>query len=90
MLDRCRDLTSRMYPNRPELLTRILQDNELTIAKLNDCGWVMTDTCNSARKYRRLLVESIKQIVEEEGIPKERIKVFEAGNVVTNFIVSSS
>ena len=50
----------------------------------------MTDTCNAAKKYRRLLVESTKQIAEEEGIPKERIKVFEAGKVINNFIVSSS
>ena len=45
----------------------------------------MTDTCNAARKYRRLLVESIKQIAEEEGIPKKQIKVFKAGKVMTDF-----
>ena len=50
----------------------------------------MTDTCNAARKYFRLLVESINHIAEEEGIPKERIKLFEAGKVITIFIVSSS
>ena len=71
MLDKWQDLTSRMYPNRPDLLKRIPQANELTIVKLADCGWVMTDTCNAARKYLRLLVESIKQIAEEEDIPKE-------------------
>ena len=60
-----------MYPKRPDLLERITQVNELTISKLADGSWVMTDTCNAARKYLRLLVESIKQIVEEEGIPKE-------------------
>ena len=59
-----------MHPNRPDLLKRIPQDNELTIAKLADGGWVMTDICNAARKYHRLLVKSIKQIAEEEGIPK--------------------
>ena len=45
---------------------------------------MMTDTCNAASKYRRLLVESIKQIAEEEGILKERIKLFEAGKGITN------
>ena len=84
MLDRWRDLTSRMYLNRPELLARIPQANELTISKLADGGWVRTDTCNAASKYRRLLVKSIKQIAEEEGILKEWIKVFEAGMVITN------
>ena len=73
-----------MYPNRHELLASIPQANELTISKLSDGSWVMTDTCNAASKYRRLLVESIKQIAEEEGILKERIKVFESVKVITN------
>ena len=71
ILDRRRDITSRMYPNRPDLLSRIPQTNELTISKLANGGWVMTDTCNAARKYCRLIVKSIKQIAEGEGIPKE-------------------
>ena len=32
-----------------------------------------------------LLVKSIKQVAEEEGIPKERIKLFKAGKVITIF-----
>ena len=74
-----------MYPNWPDLLARILQANELKNSKLADGGWVMTDTCNAVRKYCRMLVESINQIVEEKGIPKERIKVFKAGKVITHF-----
>ena len=74
-----------MYPNRPDLLARIPQANELTIAKLADGGWVMTDTFNAARKYFRTLVESIKQIADEEGIPKDQIQLFESGKVITNF-----
>ena len=85
MLHRWQDLISRMCPNLPDLLARILQANELTIAKLDDGGWVITDTCNAARKYCRLLVEPITQIAEEECIPKEQIKVFEAGKVITDF-----
>ena len=44
----------------------------------------MTDTCNAARNYCKPPVELIKQIVEEESIPKEQIKVFEAGKVIIN------
>ena len=84
MLDRWRYLTSIMYPNRPELMTRTIQANELTIDKLVDVGWVMTDNLNAAGKYLRLLVESIKHIAEEEGITKEKIKLFKAGKVITN------
>ena len=60
-----------MYPNRPDLLAMIPQANGLTIAKLANGGWLMTDTFDDARKYHRLLIESIKQIAEDEGIPKE-------------------
>ena len=44
----------------------------------------MTDTCNDARNYIRLLVKSINQIKEEEVIPKEQIKLFEAVKVENN------
>ena len=74
-----------MHPNRLDLLARIPQANELTIAKLAYGGWEITDTFNAARKYRRLLVKSTKKVAEEEGITKERIKVFEEGKVITNF-----
>ena len=78
---------TRMYPNWPDLLARIPQANELTISKLADGSWVMADNCNDARKYLRLLVKSINQIAEEEGISKEQIKVFEAGKVITNLYI---
>ena len=84
MLDIWRDLTSRMHLNWPDLLARIPQANGLTIVKIADGGWVMTDNCNAARKYCRLLVESINQISEEKGILKEIIKVSKAGKVITN------
>ena len=65
-------------------MARIPQANEFKIAKLDDGGWGVTDTCNATRKYRRLLVESIKQIEEEDGIPKDQIKLFEAVKMITN------
>ena len=84
MLDIWRDLTSRMHLNWPDLLARIPQANGLTIVKIADGGWVMTDNCNAARKYCMLIVKTINQIAEEEGIPKEQIQVFESGKVITN------
>ena len=76
--------TPKMYPNGPHLMERIPQANELTIAKLTNGGWMMTEIFNAARNYPRLLVESIKQIAEEVGILKERIKLFESGKGITN------
>ena len=71
MLDKWQDLTSRMYPNWPDLLERITGTNKLTTAKLANEGWVMNNNCNAERKYCRLIVESTKQIAEEEGIRKD-------------------
>ena len=71
-------------------MAMIPQANELTIDKLSNVGWVMTDTCNTARKYHSLIVETIKQIAEEEGIQKDRMKLFESGKVIIILIVSSS
>ena len=48
MLDRWRDLTSIMYPNWPDLLTRIPQAYKLTISMHSNSGCVMTDTNNAA------------------------------------------
>lgn len=79
MIQRWRDLTAKLYPNRPDLLERIPKAHELTLAKLAHGGCVMTDTCNAARKYRRLLMEAIKQIAEEDGMTVEQIAVWEAG-----------
>ena len=79
MIQRWRDLTAKLYPNRPDLLARIPMAHELTLAKLAKGGWIMTDTCNAARKYRRLLMESIKKIAEEDGMSPDQITVWEAG-----------
>ena len=39
----------------------------------------MTDTCNAARKCRKLLMESIKKIAEEDGMDPDQIQIWEAG-----------
>ena len=79
MIQRWRNLTAKLYPNRPDLLAQIPMAHELTLAKLAKGGWVMTDTCNAARLYRRLLMESIKQVAKEDGMTSEQITVWEAG-----------
>ena len=61
---------------------------ELTLAKLANRGWLMTDTCNAARKFRRLLKDSIREIALEEGMEENKIMVFEAGeNHITYFML---
>ena len=84
MIQRWRELTASMYPARPELLEQIPLAKELTLSKLAQGGWVMTDTCNAARKYRKLLMESIKQIAVEDGMDPDQIQVWEAGKYEQN------
>lgn len=74
-----REVTAREYPNRQDLLDLIPKPHQLTLSKLANGGWVMTDTCNPARKFRRLFVAAIKEIAKEEGMSEEDIHIFEAG-----------
>ena len=52
MLETWHEVTVREYPNRPDLILLLPNANELSVAKLAKGGWLMTDTCNPARKFR--------------------------------------
>ena len=52
-----RKVTAREYHNRQDLLDRIALEAGLSVSKLANRGNVMTDTCNTARKFRRLLAK---------------------------------
>ena len=60
-----REVTARDFPNRPDLLQMIPTPNGIDIAKLGDCGALSSETCTSARKTRRILVELIEK---QDGI----------------------
>ena len=38
-----------------------------------------TDTCNAARKFRKLFIEAIHEVAKEEGLDDGEILVYEAG-----------
>ena len=79
MLDQWRVITAKLYPGRQDLLDRIPQAAQLSMAKLAKNGWIMTDTCHAATKFMRLFVESIIQVAKDEGLPAREIKVYQAG-----------
>ena len=79
MLDEWRGETARLYPGRQDLLDRIPLATQLTIAKFAKNGWVMTDTCHPATKFRRLFVEAIEEVALAEGLPKNQIQIYQAG-----------
>ena len=78
ILETWSEVTKRNYPNRPDLLDRIPKPTELAFEKFAKGGcMIMTDTCNTARKFRTLLINSIIAICKEEGMSNEDIKIFE-------------
>ena len=66
---------ARLYPNRQKLIDMILQSQALTLAKLANNGMVSTDTCNTARKTRRLLCDAIRKFAIEQGLGEESINI---------------
>ena len=53
-LKRWREITTREFPDRPDLLEMIPLPEDITLSKLGDGGAVITDT---ARKLRHILVD---------------------------------
>ena len=53
-------MTSRELPDRPELLDLLPNEDDIDIAELGHGGSITTDTCNAARKMRRLLASVIE------------------------------
>jgi hypothetical protein len=49
----------------------------INISQLANDGMVSTDTCNTARKTRRLLCEAIRTVAIEQGFREESINVME-------------
>ena len=52
----------------------------MSIAKITKGGWIMKDTWNAARKFRRFLIEAITEIANREGMKSNQINIFEEGN----------
>ena len=79
MLETWHEVTVREYPNRPDLILLLPKAGKLLVAKLAMGGWLMTDTCNPARKFRRLLMKAISEVAEKEGMSADEIQIYEAG-----------
>ena len=70
-----RKTTARMYPDRSDLLDRIPLPSKLTLARLHKNGWLMTDNCPTAMKFKRLLHQEIAKQACAEDISEEEIRV---------------
>lgn len=85
-MNRWREVTAREFPDRPDLLELIPDVDTINIKKLTD-GAVTTDTCNSAQKTRRILVEIVSQI--DGGIVHEQDCFHHLRNVWINGIAKA-
>ena len=65
MLTAWREITKWGYPGQQELLDMIPSTYQLSIAKISKGGCIMTDTYNSAQKFRSLLIEAITDIANK-------------------------
>ena len=79
-LRRCREITIREFPNRPDLLLMIPNPDSIDIKKLSD-GAINTDTCNSAQKTRRILVAIVSEIDKDTIHDMSREDIGKAGVV---------
>ena len=73
-----RKVTQRMYPSRRDLLDRISKPSKLSLARLHKNDWLMTDTCATAQKFKRLLQEAIETTAKEAGISEDQICIYQA------------
>ena len=67
-LERWREFTARDLPKRPYLFEMIPTPNRIDISKLGNDGALSSDTCNSAQKSHRILVQLIEN---KDGIVHE-------------------
>ena len=52
---------------------------KLTLPQLAEHGWLMTNTCNTAQKFRKLLHKVIEAEAKEKGMTEDEINVYETG-----------
>ena len=73
-----RNIMTRMYPGNSDLLYHIPLPSKLTLTRLHKNGWLMTDNCPTAMKFKRLLHEEISKQARADGIPENEIRVHQA------------
>jgi hypothetical protein len=88
LLEKWRSVFEELYPDRQDLLAKIPQAGELTLAKLVRDGFAMTDTCNTAQKIQQLIAEAVQDIAKEQGLSAEDIASYVRDSVGNTFETS--
>ena len=82
-----------MYPAHVGLVDMIPKGSDLTLSKLAKQAMIMTVTCATAWKFRRLLITEITALTEKEGWSPDEINFLKeiTGNIYEIFdLVQSS
>ena len=78
LLQNWREMTTEMFPGSVELLAKLPNPSRLMLARLASNGFLMTDTCYTARKFWRPLRAVIEVEALEQGMTADKINVYEA------------
>ena len=78
LLQNWRNVTAKMYPGNANLLAKLPDPSRLTLARLAKNGFLMTDTCDTARKFWRQLRAVIEAEALEQGMSADEINAYEA------------
>ena len=57
-----------MHSLQRDLPDQIPDPSKLTLSRLHQGGWLMTDTCNTAQKFKWLLFDVIAVAAREKGV----------------------
>ena len=63
LLKNWRDVTCRIFPDKQEFLNKFPNPMNMTRAGIAKHSWIMTDTCNTAQKFWKLL----RKVIEFEA-----------------------
>ena len=78
LLKNWRDINRCMFPYQQDLLDKLPDPMKLTLVRLAEYGWLITDTCNTAQKFWKLLRKVIESEAKENGMTEDEINAHEA------------
>ena len=91
LLEQWRETTLMMYPEKVHLYDQIPIADSMCPSKLNG-GTVCSDTCTTARKHRRKLIDDMTAICISKGFTEDMVKFFQGDcnhhmrNIICNAI----
>ena len=77
LLTEWRDCTLRMFPERHDFLAKLSNPEDLCVSKFRHGAGVLTDGCDTARKFWRNFIAAVKEVYTAKGYSGDEVKMFE-------------